>query len=429
MNSWLGTIPVSASGLRPRKENRGRILRALAKSELFQADVTRRRYVLPKRYQDALQIRWRRLSARRKIPQYQLDLQEILKQHRKSGEIIIFPPGLGWRTHLFQRPQQLALALAAQGALVFYLEPELSNEPEGIHPLAERLYLCRVPVKTFQILEQPLVYVLTWNRKYADFLPDARLIYDFVDDLSAFDGPAARLKADHNWLLKQARLVSVTAEQLQAQVFAQRPDALLCPNGVDYDHFTRSRQTPKPTPPADLAALAVQASPIIGYYGALARWFDFNLLTKVSRQRPGYAFVLIGPDFDGSLSSSGLLQEPNVHWLGQKTYDQLPTYLAHFAVAVIPFLLAELTHAISPLKLFEYMAGGKPVVTTPLQESARYPGVLTAEGPGAFAARLDEALELSVDPAYLTQIEQVARANTWEVRAQQILTALKASAV
>ncbi len=381
------------------------------------------------RYRDALHVRWRRLRARRQIPQFRLALQEIIRHNPNPREIIIFPPGLGWRTHLFQRPQQLALALAREGALIFYLEPELSSEPEGMVLLSERLYLCRVPVETFQILEAPLVYVLTWNRKFVEPLPDARLIYDFVDDLSAFDGPAARLQDDHDWLLKHARLVSATAERLRDQVLSVRPDVLLCPNGVDYDHFTRSRQTPKPTPPADLAALTVQANPIIGYYGALARWFDFNLLAEVARQRPGYAFILIGPDFDGSLARSRLLQAPNVHWLGQKTYEQLPTYLAHFAVAIIPFLRDELTDAISPLKLFEYMAGGKPVLTTPLQESARYPGVLTAGGPEAFVAGLDEALALSQDPAYLAQLDQVARANTWEMRARQILTAIKTSAV
>ena len=380
-----------------------------------------RRASFSQRLRNGLQVRWQRLATRQQIPEFQRRVKEIAAAHLRANAIVLFPPGLGWRTHLFQRPQQLALALAKSGALVFYQEPELSGEPPGLQPLRDSLYLCRVPVQTFQVLTQPLVSCMTWNRKYLHGLPPHRLHYDFVDDLAAFDGNPTRLRANHHWLLKTADLVTATAERLHAQVFNRRPDALLLPNGVDYDHFSRSRAVPAPTPPADLAPLVVQGKPIIGYYGALSRWFDFDLLAQVAAYRPNYAFVLIGPDFDGSLHPSGVLQKPNVHWLGRKEYSQLPTYLAHFTAAVIPFKLEALTHATSPLKLFEYMAGGKPVVATPMAESTRFPGVLTAASPTEFAEQLDVAVVLRQDPQYLALIDQIAQENTWTARAESLL--------
>ncbi len=366
-------------------------------------------------------IRWRRLASRQQIPSYQQTLQEIIADHPHAIDTVIFPPGLGWRTHLFQRPQQLALALSRSGALVFYLEPELSAEKPGLQPIGKNLYLCQVPNKTFQILKNPLVSCMTWNRKYLNGLPQHRLHYDFVDDITAFDGNPTRLTANHHWLLKKAHLVTATAERLHEQVVSHRSEALLLPNGVDYEHFSKSRQGAAPTPPADLTPLVVQNKPIIGYYGAISRWFDFDLLAEVAESRPGYSFVLIGPDFDGSLHPSDILQRPNIHWLGRKEYIQLPTYLTHFDVAIIPFKLEALTHTTSPLKLFEYMAGGKPVVATPMAESTRFSGVLTAATPADFAERLDEGLSLAQDQDYLAQIDQVARENTWETRAQTLL--------
>ena len=371
-------------------------------------------------------VRWRRMAARQQIPEFQQAVKEIAAAHPRVKETVLFPPGLGWRTHLFQRPQQLAQALAKSGALVFYLEPELSDEPAGLHLLQDNLYLCRVPVPTFQVLNNPLVSCMTWNRKYLQGLPPHRLHYDFVDDLAAFDGNPTRLRANHHWLLKNAALVTATAKRLHAEIIDHRPDALLLPNGVDYAHFSRSREAPPPTPPSDFAPLVVQGRPIIGYYGALSRWFDFDLLAQVAAYRPNYSFVLIGPDFDDSLHPSGVLQKPNIHWLGRKEYAQLPTYLAHFTAAIIPFKLEALTHATSPLKLFEYMAGGRPVVATPMAESARFPGVQTAASPVEFAEQLDVAVLLRQDPGYLALIDQIAQENTWTARADTLLAQFQA---
>ena len=115
----------------------------------------------------------------------------------------------------------------------------------------------------------------------------------------------------------------------------------------------------------------------------------------------------------------------NVHYLGEKRYEELPRYLANFDAAVIPFLVNEITHAVSPLKLFEYMAGGKPVVSTGIFECRKYEGVLIAENEAEFAGRLDEAIGLGEDDNYKAALRNCDWANSWEAQAGKILEALR----
>ena len=369
----------------------------------------------------ALRARSWRVSQRLFVNQHRKTLAAILARHQPGiGQVIVFPPGLDWQRQLFQRPQHLALALARQGALVFYVEPEESDGPAGFREEAKNFYLCHVPLYAFGDLSGLWVHSFTWNQKYTLSFRQPRLIYDFVDDLNTFQGPRARLERQHAELLRDASLVLVTAERLRAQVATQRPDAVLCPNGVDYAHFTLGE---RPIP-AELVPILGAGSPIAGYYGALASWFDYELLRQVAARKPDWCFVLIGPDHDGSLVSSSLLQSPNILWLGRKSYAELPSYLACFDVALIPFLVNEITHATSPLKLFEYMAGGKPVLVTPMQESLRYDVVLTAATVDEFSLKLEEALICKTDPAYLARLDHTARENTWDARASQILAAM-----
>ncbi len=363
---------------------------------------------------------WNR-KALKNIASFQRELSVIVSQH-PNQEIIIFPPGLGWQGTMFQRPQHLAQALADQGLVVFYSESETSNQLEGFKLLKENLYLCHVPLKTFEILVQPYVISMTWNYHYAAQFPSSRLIYDYVDHLQAFSGNQQRLAHHHNLLLESAEIVLATSTKLCEQVKSVRPDVIHCPNGVDYDHFSISKNDHE-SPPIDITQLLHSRSPIIGYIGALARWVDYDLIEKVAKERSNINFLLIGPDHDRTLPRR-MLDIPNLIWLGSKTYDDIPAYLQYFDVAMIPFKVNELTHAVSPLKLFEYMAAGKPVIVSPMEESLRYPGVLVANDPQEFSKRLDQALELKSDRDYLKIIQQVAKENTWEVRARQIMRAI-----
>jgi len=365
-------------------------------------------------------VRQRRVEA---AQPYRLQLDMILDQHLTARQVIIFPPSLDWNVQLFQRPQQLALALAEQGALVFYLSLKIKSDLDPFQQVSPRLYLCNVPIETFALMDSPLVYLLTWNRAFAGSFQQPRIIYDYVDDIQVFDGNYNQMVQDHHRLVQESYLVLTTADPLYQVTKKLRPDTLLCPNGVDYAHFESAREKKNLLPPEDLKPLLERGNPIVGYYGALAEWFDYQLVLELARLRMDLSFLVIGPDYDGTMHPD-FLDLPNLAWLGVKPYRQLPAYLAYFDIAMIPFQLNEITHATSPLKLFEYMAASKPVIVTPMHESMRYDGVLIADTAEAFSEKIDQALVLRSDDDYLQRIDRTARQSTWQARAEQILLAL-----
>ncbi len=366
-----------------------------------------------------------RIKDRSIIKQHQKILMQLLDNEHQSKTLIIFPPSLDWDVQLFQRPQQLALALARQGALVFYLQPKPNRKQPPFSSIQSGLYLCNVHVDTFSILSNPFIYLLTWNSDYAKCFNKPQMIYDYVDDIDVFYGDRDQIARGHEYLLRNARIVLATAEKLVEETKNYRSDVIYSPNAVEYEHFAKAARNEYLTPPEDIEPLVAQSQPIIGYYGALARWFDYDLLKKVALLRPHYQFILIGPDYDGTLQKTNLFDIPNVHWLGVKPYRELPHYLQYFDVATIPFVINEITHATSPLKLFEYMAGEKPIVITPMRESMNYSGVWVAQKPDDFAIQLDNALLKKDDPQYRALVRKIALENTWDERAKLILETIR----
>lgn len=365
-----------------------------------------------------------RLLKPTEIRRWREAVSAILARYSDVRDVFVFLPSLEWEGQLFQRPQQLARALARRGALVLYVEAGGWGRKRGIAEVEERLFVCRLPLEVFAVAEDPVVYTLTWNAHLVDAISASRVLYDYVDALDAFEGVSKRdLQKWHADLLVRAALVLTSAHVLWEDVRRlRRNGVVLCPNGVDLAHFSRARRRDEGPPPADLVELVQRRQPLVGYHGALARWFDYDLVAAVSKVRADLQFLLIGPDHDGSLVRSGLLSLPNVHWLGVKTYEELPNYLRYIDVGVIPFRLNEISHAASPIKLFEYMAAGKPVIVTPMAESLRYrEHVLVASTPSQFSRQLDRALDLSRDPNFQEVLLRVASENTWEARADLIL--------
>jgi hypothetical protein len=365
---------------------------------------------------------------RKSVAQNQ-DILRNLLEGKQAGKdyrtVIVFPPSLDWNVQLFQRPQQLALALAKQGALVFYIQPKPDHQQLPFQLFRERLYLCPVHVDTFQIIPNPMIYLLTWNSRYAFQFISPRILYDYVDDINAFFGDQQKIATGHQYLLRNANYILATARKLANEVHSIRPDVIFSPNGVEYDQFARAAHREFSSPPSDMQEILTKSNPIIGYYGALARWFDYDLLKRVALLRPDYQFVLIGPDYDGTVELSEILKISNIHWLGVKPYLELPHYMQFFDVATIPFKINDITHATSPLKLFEYMAGEKPIVITPMQESMQYPGVFVGENSEQFAQKLDLALKMREDQSYLCLLRQTALENTWDKRAEKILSVIE----
>jgi glycosyltransferase involved in cell wall biosynthesis len=362
------------------------------------------------------------------IKKNQSSLQQILNDYPLEKEhlpVIIFPPALDWNVQLFQRPQQLASALAKMGALVFYNQPKPDRNEPPFRLIEERLYLCNVHVETFNFLNKPWIYLLTWNNDYASCFNHPKIIYDFVDDIDVFYGDRQEIALGHERLLKSSALVLATAQKLFEEASRHREDVILSPNGVTYEHFAKAARREFSEPPEKMRPIIERGAPIIGYYGALARLFDYQLLKDLTELRPNYEFVLIGPDYDGTLKINEINDLSNVHCLGVVPYTELPHYLQFFDVATIPFIINDITHATSPIKLFEYMAAENPVVITPMHESMHYQGVLIGNNAQDFAEKLDQALEHRNDITFLSQLRDTAIANTWDKRAKQILDAIE----
>jgi glycosyltransferase involved in cell wall biosynthesis len=222
-------------------------------------------------------------------------------------------------------------------------------------------------------------------------------------------------------LLEKADLVTATADKLFQQAREKVEGRLILnPNAVDVMHFSRTISEP----PKDIAHIVDNKKPIIGYYGALAEWFDYDLL-KYLAENTDYNYVMIGPDYDNSMHEHGLDLISNIYILGPRKYEDLPCYLQFFDVAIIPFKINKITESTSPVKLFEYMAGGKPIVTTAMHECKKYKSVLIAESKEDFIKKIEQAIKLKNSKEYIRLLEKEASENTWDARVKEILKSIK----
>jgi GT2 family glycosyltransferase len=351
----------------------------------------------------------------------------ILNTHQDRKGVVIFPPTIGWSITLFQRPHQLARAFAKMGYLVFFCETrEESTFGYGFKEQESNLYLGCVPLEVFDQVKEPIVFEYVYNKDALHYFRKPTVIFDHVDDLSVFPYDPDLIKRNFAYLVAHAHLVVTTAELLAQAVSEERSDAILVPNGVDFDHFRKAYQR-ETKPPADLAPVVIPGTPIIGYYGALARWFDYDLLAYAAQVHPDYHFLLIGPAHDDSLEASKVKTIPNVFWLGPRDYQVLPQYLAWFDVATIPFVLNEITLSTSPIKLFEYLAAGKPVVTTAMPECRKHFGVSVAENDQEYVVLLEKAVGQARDKNFKKAAQDEASRFDWMERARQIVERLPAS--
>jgi teichuronic acid biosynthesis glycosyltransferase TuaH len=357
---------------------------------------------------------------------YQAELDEILDTHKEAAGIVVYPPTIGWAAQLFQRPQQMARAFARMGYLTFFGVDW--GGPEGVRGFryeGDRLCLTGLPVNLLPILDRipnPLMVSYVYNFEFRKYLSNPTTIFEHIDHLDVFTSsfPMDRLGSWFDEAARDADVVAASARDLQVEMLPRRADTILCPNGVTFEHFAGYRPGPVPS---DLAEIVSRGRPIVGYYGAIAEWVDYDLLEHAAENLPDYSFVFIGPNYDNTMDQAAVFKRPNVWWLGPKSYDVLPGYLHHFSVTTIPFKVNDVTHGVSPLKLFEYMAGGKPVVTTAMREAQHYEQVLVAHDPEEWVKLLVEGVALERDPAFVSSLQRTARANTWDQRVGTLIDA------
>lgn len=352
---------------------------------------------------------------------------------------VVVLPIIDWHFR-FQRPQQLAAQLAARGHRVFYVrnvmtaagtEPSVrvlrdrvfevtlsSHRPLNIyadaldeegraHLLADMTWVAA----RFGLADVVCVVDLPFWGPLASALHAShgwRVVYDCMDEHAGFTGVSSHMLAGEEQLLAAADLVLASSRPLFERLVERHPRVELIPNGAEYAHFAR----PLAKAPAALDACR---RPIVGYYGAVAEWFDSQLVAEVATRRPDWSFVIIGDTAGGDVTP--LERVGNVHLWPEQKYRDLPPILDRFDVAIIPFKRTALTDATNPVKLYEYSAAGKPVVATRLSELERLSShVALATGADEWESAIARALECAA-PNEVAERRAMARANTWATRA------------
>jgi glycosyltransferase involved in cell wall biosynthesis len=352
---------------------------------------------------------------------YRRQLQAILERARNSKGVIIFLPSVGWDLINVQRSHHLARQFARGGYISIFDCTNAYDDVDGFREIEPNLFLFRADEHYLYEFPQAVLWALTYNFDRKDAYPSHfQTVYDWIDDIEVFPYDRQFMEANHQRALQESTVVASVAKRLHQQAIVVRPEAIYLPNGVDDKHFANAGI--KLPDDSDLRLLLEEGKPIAGYYGAFAEWFDYEKLEQLAVLRPDWNFLLIGQRYDLSMSQRGasLLKRSNVHWIGPRKYEVLPAYLRIFDVAMIPFLINDITLATSPLKLYEYFAGGKPVVTSPMPECMAYSEVFAVEHLQEFSEALDKARIQGRDQGFCDHLRNLARQNSWSARVQTL---------
>lgn len=367
-----------------------------------------------------------------------LDLSRIETGRTGGGLVILLIGAVDWAFRI-QRPQHLARALARRGHRVIYLQPNPSPgavatvdwfdpgdpgvtvaavglggrplrpsrtlpDPElvrdlraGVSALLDRLALAAADVV---VVEHPFWAALALE------LPGAVVVYDCLDLHLGFHDTAGWIDAEERRLVARAELVVATSQPLADRFAGQRAVAVI--RNAAADQFFAP-------PPADGRGRA-DGRRILGYYGAIAQWFDVALVAMLARSFPECRVVLVGDTAGADLA--GLAGLPNVELVGELPFSTLPGHLHSFDVCLLPFLDTPLTRCTDATKLYEYCAAGKPVVATALPETRRLGEVIAvAEDRPDFVRLVGAALAAGADAAAASRRREWAAGETWAVRA------------
>jgi glycosyltransferase involved in cell wall biosynthesis len=257
-----------------------------------------------------------------------------------------------------------------------------------------------------------------------DALAPALVVYHCVDDIGAQPGiDPASVRAAERRFAARADLVIASSPALAARMRTLSDNVLYAPNVADFDLFARALAPGTPDP-----AVAALPRPRIVFTGAIvATKLDVPLLVALARARPQWSFALVGPVGlgDPRTDVSALADLPNVHLLGARPYGALPDVLRASDAGLIPYAANELTASIFPMKVYEYLAAGLPVVATPLPALADVADVATAPDADGIARLLDTALAAD-SPELRAARSRAAAAHSWDRRLQEIAAAIEA---
>ena len=339
---------------------------------------------------------------------------------------------------VFQRPQHLMSRFARNMTVVYWEEPVdigpretaflkvrevdgapcvrivVPHLPEGIDEDKRDAILRRLLEAYSAGLTRPLIawYYTPMMLPFSRHLDASAVVYDCMDELSKFRFAPERLLDLESELIGRADLVFTGGASLYEAKKGRHSNVHCFPSSVDRDHFAKARrELPQPADQAELK------HPRLGFYGVIDERFDIDMLREAADMRPDWSFVMVGPVV--KIGEDELPRAANIHYLGGKTYEQLPAYLSGWDVALMPFALNESTQFISPTKTPEYLTGGKPVVSTPIRDVVRtyghLQGVHIAHDADGFVRCCEKALEQSRNPDgdWLAEADVLLAATSW----------------
>jgi GT2 family glycosyltransferase/glycosyltransferase involved in cell wall biosynthesis len=386
-------------------------------------------------------------------------LPALEENHSRAGGIALPAPAavigsepdvfiwaiIDWHFRI-QRPQHLARELANQGHRVFYFSGHFidSAEPgfriEDIEGAASLqvvyLHVSRAPSiyfgmpdrETKDSIAASLAAFLQWAesrsilsviqhpfwKDFAETLPNRRLVYDLMDHHAGFADNAADVVAAEEELMRSADHMVVTSSFLEDVARAKNATVSVIRNAGEYSHFADA---------PDQVFEDDRGRRVIGYYGAISDWFDVELVEKVAQAHPDELVLLIGADTTGAQKK--LARYPNVEMTGEVPYTRLPFYLHGFDVCILPFRVIPLTLATNPVKVYEYLSAGKPVVSVDLPEIAQFSDLVAkATHHDGFLALVDAALRDGPDAEAIAARRRFASEQTWAHRVSDLRAAL-----
>lgn len=362
-------------------------------------------------------------------------------------------PALVCLSHLrwdfvFQRPQHLMTRFARDRKVVFFEEPEPAEAPgvrvrtcpqSGVvvatpqlpHGLdaARREAALRTlfdGLLEAQGIARPVLWYYTpMMLGFTRHVAAAAIVYDCMDELSAFRFAPPEMTEAEEALFAAADVVFTGGFSLYERKRRQHRSVHLFPSSVDFEHFAKARLLPR-----DAAAQPEAGGPRLGYVGVIDERIDLDLLAALADAHPEWTIVMIGPVV--KIDPTTLPQRPNLHYVGPRSYAELPAHLAGWDVALMPFALNEATRFISPTKTPEYLASGRPVASTGItdvrHDYGTVPGVHIGDGP-AFVTACEEAMALAAAPErWRAATDAVLARSSWD-RTQQGMDRLVREAV
>ncbi len=376
---------------------------------------------------------------------------------RSKNSIDIINFGITTFNYRFQRSQHLATELAKKGHRIFYIETEflpalslkLSQSKFNVEKQNNNTYIITITsVRNLFIYrdkptEDDLNEMMTSIKKLIEeaniINPIAKIdhpfwaslfdklampiIYDCMDEHKGFKENSSKTEELEETLIRNSDLVLVSSNFLHNKIRKIRPEKIvLLQNACDFFHFNKllSEDIDEPF---DLKNIP---QPIIGYYGTIADWFDADLLEKIAKEQRDTSIVLLGRIQNKRVRQLSKKYK-NIHLLGEKPYIELPNYLKYFRVCLIPFIINDLIKATDPVKIYEYFAAGKPVITTKIPELEKFKNELyIANNSTEFSKYIKLALREN-DQKVVNRRLNIARENTWQKRGNLLNQILESS--